>query len=395
MKVLILSNLYTPNILGGAEQSAQLLAEGLLREGHEPIVVTTSNQNAIERVNGVKVYYISDLNLYWIFNHQNQKRYKKLLWHLKDIYNLKSKKEIEKIVDLEKPDIVHTNNLAGFSVSIWALSKERGIPVVHTIRDYYLLCSKSSMFKDDKICKKQCLLCKGFSFLKKYYSHRVDAVVGVSNFIVNLHKSFDYFRNAKIAQGIFNPVSMQTKASMNNHKGLRNRMLKFGFVGMISPHKGVEPILRIFKSTANAELYLFGRFDSKNYKNRLNKQFNAKNIKFMGFQKKEDIYRDIDVLIVPALWNEPFGRIIPEAYTFGIPVIASKRGGIPEIVGEGKTGFLFDPNDLNSLIDEITKFIDDPTLIYKFSNNCIKKAKDFSLETHVNSYLEIYKSLKK
>jgi glycosyltransferase involved in cell wall biosynthesis len=57
----------------------------------------------------------------------------------------------------------------------------------------------------------------------------------------------------------------------------------------------------------------------------------------------------VDFLIVPSVWNEPFGRIVVEAFAAGVPVIASATGGIPEIVTEGRNGFLFDRNDAAAL----------------------------------------------
>lgn len=100
MKVLIFNTLYYPNQLGGAEKSVQLLAEGLLKAGHNVTVVSTSNKDYVDYVNGVKVYYVKTTNLYWVYGAKEEKSYKKPLWHLIDSYNPFNTK-IEAIFDNE------------------------------------------------------------------------------------------------------------------------------------------------------------------------------------------------------------------------------------------------------------------------------------------------------
>ena len=84
--------------------------------------------------------------------------------------------------------------------------------------------------------------------------------------------------------------------------------------------------------------------------------YNNSKIEYKGFIKPEEFYPQIDVLIVPSIWNEPLGRVVFEAYSYGIPVIASKRGGITEIVKEGETGYLFEPFQKGELLMYIEKF---------------------------------------
>lgn len=94
----------------------------------------------------------------------------KPIWHALDIFNPFFKSVIINIIDKEKPDIIHTNNLAGFSVMPWVIAKNLGIPVVHTLRDYYLMCIKSTMYNHEKNCDNhQCVVCFIYTYYKKYY----------------------------------------------------------------------------------------------------------------------------------------------------------------------------------------------------------------------------------
>ena len=78
MKVMIFNTLYCPNQIGGAEKSVQLLAEGLLEKGLKPVIVTTGKENYVDYVNGIKVYYVKTINLYWAYNSKEEKNIKNL-----------------------------------------------------------------------------------------------------------------------------------------------------------------------------------------------------------------------------------------------------------------------------------------------------------------------------
>lgn len=78
MKILIFNTLYYPNIIGGAEKSVQLLAEMLVSRGHEPIIVSTFTDDKIDKVNGIKVYYLHHRNLYWSINSKDKKALQKV-----------------------------------------------------------------------------------------------------------------------------------------------------------------------------------------------------------------------------------------------------------------------------------------------------------------------------
>ena len=101
LKILIFSNLYDPNIFGGAERSVQLLAEKLYRKAQRPVVVTIADKDDVKIVNGVKVYYIKFANLYWGCKAKEQPAHKRFLWHMIDIYNPFLTRKIQDIIKKE------------------------------------------------------------------------------------------------------------------------------------------------------------------------------------------------------------------------------------------------------------------------------------------------------
>jgi len=388
-KILIVNTFYHPNIIGGAEISTQFLAEKLSEFNLIPVVITTSSRDYVNKVNGVKVYYVFHSNLYWRFNVKNKNRFIVLLWHLCDMYNYKIAKKLRKIIEKEKPDIIHTNNLSGFSVSLWNIARKMRIPIVHTLRDYYLLCPRGGMFYKGVNCNTKLHNCKYFSIIKKYYSKYINAVVGISKYILDVHLKNGYFKNAD-KYIINNPISEIQKGVKKKKVQLP---LTFAYFGRLSIIKGLILLINNFQDIKDANLFIFGNGITIDYQNKLIRKYKSSRIRFFGFVDIHKVLPNIDVVIIPSLWNEPFSRVKIEAYSYGIPVIVSNRGGAPEGVEVGKTGFIFDPDKENDLKDKIELFIRKPRIIENMSINCINKAQEYKNLNITNKYLEIYNKL--
>ncbi|MFV9510457.1 glycosyltransferase family 4 protein [Tepidibacillus sp. LV47] len=393
MKILIFNTVYYPNIVGGAEKSVQLLAEGLVERGHEPVIVSTekNDHDRVDWVNGIKVYYLHPRNLYWGIESNKKNKLLKPIWHALDIFNPFFKKVLTNIIKTEQPDVIHTNNLAGFSVIPWVIAKEFKIPVVHTLRDYYLMCVKSTMYHREKNCEnRQCGLCSLYTSFKKYLSNKqyVHYLIGISDFMIQKHKLFGYFTDVP-SKRIFNGIRLPQIEGSSNNKNV-SKPLKFFYMGRIEKTKGVNLLLKEFEHITNAELYLAGRIIDPIIKVNIEKNFYKGNIHFIGYVDPKDVLPEMDILIAPSLWHEPFGRILIEAFQFGKPVIASNRGGIPEVVEDGVTGYIFNPDIEGDLREKINKFILNPSIISEMAKKIPKFMNEFDIDRTVNQYIEVY-----
>lgn len=393
MKVVLINTFYSPNIIGGAERSTQFLAEALVREGHEAIVLSTVDHadSTVDHLNGVKVYYIGIKNLYWQYEkHHTKERSQaiKLCWHAIDIYNPLMAGEVGRILDHEQPDLVHTSNLAGFSVAVWDEVKKRNLPLVHTIRDYYLLCPrKSIMFRNGKSCDSPCWDCSAYAAPKRHYSDRVDAVVGVSQYVLDRHLSLDFFARSPIKTAIYNSYDAPSRCH-DPHSPLR-----FGYLGRLEEMKGFHQLLKHLTQlpTEGWELHVGGQVSQEEL-DYFQTHYPLPNIHYLGFIKPDDFFSEVDVLIVPSLWQEPLGRTVLEAYAHGVPVIGSNRGGIPEIIEPGRTGFIFDPDQAEILLAAINQFIQNPDLIRQMRKNIVGKYQTFTSERILEAYLGVYQA---
>ena len=92
MKILFINTLYYPNFVGGAEKSIQVLAENLVSDGNDVVVISTNSKSYIDEINGVRVYYENPKNLYWSSeDRKNNTILEKFIWHGLDAYNIRIK----------------------------------------------------------------------------------------------------------------------------------------------------------------------------------------------------------------------------------------------------------------------------------------------------------------
>jgi glycosyltransferase involved in cell wall biosynthesis len=388
MKLLMINNLYFPHMIGGAEKVVQLTAEGLVKYGLEPIIVCTGPRDYIDNINGIKVYRFFQRNIYWFFENRRHNLLSSAIWHLLDMYNPAMQHRIEMVIKKEQPHLVHTTNLAGFSVSAWKAVKNCSLPLIHTLHDYYLRCPRSTMFKYNKNCSTSCFQCSFFSIPKRALSSLVDYVIGISSFILDKHCMAGYFPHSP-KNVIWNPVvTPQIK-----HKSSPKIPIRFGYIGRFHQTKGIETLLSIFSNidSHKATLTLAGTGD-ESYVSSLRQRYSAQHIVFLGFVPPDKLYEQIDILVVPSLWEEPFGMVVVEAFSRGIPVIGARRGGISELIDDGKTGFLFEPTNRGELGRIINLFLSDLSLFHEMTLNCFIKSKDFSIENICSKYSRLYSS---
>ncbi|WP_321798342.1 glycosyltransferase family 4 protein [Caballeronia sp. J97] len=391
MKVLIVNTLYFPDEPGGAEVSTRLLAEGLVRAGIEVCVVcaTGSGVDHVANVNGVKVYRLRSVNLYWPHVREKHGRVAKLIWHAIDVYNVMMSRKLSSIIAREKPDVISTSNLSCLSVDIWRLARNAGVPIVHTARDYYLMCPTAIMFSHSKPCQRQCGVCSLYAQPKRVASARVAAAVGVSRFVLQKHLESGYFSRAARTAVIYNACESFATRRTRRYEG---GPVRLGVLGRVSREKGLEVLLEqlLADDTLQWTLAVGGHADA-DYLKTLKSTYDDPRIEYLGRVKSDDFYDSIDILVVPSIWNEPFGRVTVEAYSHGVPVVGANTGGIPEVI-EPRTNLVFDmarPSSIIAKLHEAVALLEDPLVHDRFRDY----ARHFSVEAMVDSYRALYESV--
>ena len=396
---MIFNSYYAPTEIGGAERSVRFIAEQLVHRGHAVRVFTTltNESSSRETINGVDVYRANTRTLETSVAKLNS-RLGNRLHHLIDPYRYWVRKQVQQEVHDFKPDVAHTNNLSGLSVAVLDELFDLGVPIVHTLRDYNLLCANNSLRKDDDQCPEQrCLSCRVLCAPKADSTHRVSAVVGNSDFILKKHLSYGLFKNAKSGT-IYNGFKTESTVSARLHPRSTGRSFRFGYIGMITPRKGInlliDTFISLYRHRKDIELVVAGISpdNEADFLNALMRKAQGLPIKFIGQVRQENFFHQIDCCVLPSLWDEPLSRVIFESFAFATPIIASTTGGSPELIREDETGLLFTPNVEDSLESAMIKIMDDVEAYAKLSANGLARASDFHpekvVEKYINAYLE-------
>jgi glycosyltransferase involved in cell wall biosynthesis len=391
MNILHLTERFRDGAVGGAQVSVDLLATTQAEKGHKVTVVSMSESPADQKIHeGLRSIKLPLRRAYRSLRHEHLPLWKSLVTHICDGYLYGSPSGLSEIIDEVKPDIVHSHVIAGFSSSIWKSARERGAAVVHTIRDYYILCARSTCYKHGTQCGTICGECKLLRFRAGLHTESVHAVVGISQFILNAHIKRRIFNDTRIKQVIPNSVNLTRRA--NNANASRVPGVTFGFLGRIVELKGIWELVRAFQERAlhDDRLFIAGE-GGRSTLERLS-SISDPRIQFLGYRDPACFFSDIDILVVPSLWEEPFGRTVAESLRSGVPVLASKRGGVPEIISKRELGMLFNPDETNSLENGIS-LIKASFLAGRYDPVVIAKhAEMYSPERVYQSYNEVYES---
>ncbi len=181
----------------------------------------------------------------------------------------------------------------------------------------------------------------------------------------------------------------------NFEKKRKNERIVVGIVAVLRAAKRHKLLIEAIKNLPDAELWIVGEGPQKKNLIEFVKKLNLEErIKFLGFQEKiEQIFQQIDIAVLPSE-HEALGTALIEAQACGVPVIGSRVGGIPETLIEGKTGFLFEKDNLEELIDKLRILIENPEIRKKFGKaGRAFVEKKFSLEKMVRDTENLYKSL--
>ena len=347
MRIAIVNSHYYPDEHGGAERSLRFLAEAAVARGHACTVFTTGEARESTEINGVGVERFSLRRR----PESSAAARAKLIWHLRDTYSSAGAVQMSNAIRAFNPDVAHTNNLSGISVALWGCLNRSGIPIAHTLRDYYLMCPNTAQFRNGQSCANRCAPCRFMGAPRLAATRHVRTVIGNSRFVLESHLRAGAFAEANqeiIYNGYEAPIAVHARCEVPE-----TRPLTVGFIGRLAPTKGVEMLIDAFASAAAAlarplRLRIAGAGDA-DYVTHLRERARSVNAEFPGKVSPAAFYESVDVTVVPSLWHEPLARVIFESFAHGVPVIASSRGGSPELVVPGHTGWLFDPAEPDAL----------------------------------------------
>ncbi len=366
---------YPPEGRAGPAFSVQHLAEQLAREGTNPIVFCRTERPGLmrETLRGVEVVRAGT-----------------------DVPVDRLLGALGQVIDHYRPTVVHTNLLMQLPAEpIARLVKNRGVGLVHTVREFSLLCPNELM-RNGRTCAEQCPECRLATVSQREFAGLLDGVAGVSRYILDVHQRMGLFAATRVRRPIHNAYEPPARLSQPRPVG---SPIRLGYLGRLDPMKGIELLLDTL-SGALADrrwtLAVAGRGSiagqgAPQYETTLVRRYPDPRIRFLGFVEPPALLANIDVLIVPSVWQEPFPRVTFEAYAHGVPVIGSSRGGIPEGIDDGHTGLLFEPDEPATLAEAIGSLLDDPARVAAMkAATLVKWEREFTPAEIVRQYRELY-----
>lgn len=363
---------------GGSETYYFNLAEGLRRMGHE-VVFFAMDDPQNEPCEQSKFFVSSkDYN-----GHISTKQKIKNATSL--IYSEESKDKFEKLLQVERPDVIHLNLVhRQITFSILDAPSACDIPVVYTAHDYVPICPSGVMLDSNgNVCEdclmgsfKPCLQKKCVKgsvaksalavmeadYLRKHNTYsKLDRVIAPSDFM-----------RTKLLEGGFSPsqvVVMQNFVDSNLLELAKRtdnapKEKYFLYFGRLSKEKGVDIAIKAFVQAAHKlpetwRLVVAGDGPEREYANELvTKSGCANRITLTGRLDKNEMQKYVDSAffsIVSSRCRENMPYSITESFAASTPVIGADIGGIPELVFDGVTGYLCEPSNVSSLAEAMEK----------------------------------------
>lgn len=381
MKIALTTEYFHP-YTGGAEQSALELSKALKKKGHE-VVIFTRGDGKRDEVEGIQVRRIfSDLEKGTIRRDVPFPR----------LVDRKEEARLIKEIRDENYDILHSNNrdTAVFTASV---GTDLEIPVVAHIRDYWPLCPKRDFLRPEGPCPqpKLCGNCMAryynawhkVAFYYKMWSDTSYRWQEVKNKVDHFVYNSTYTQNRiglEPGSVIYNPVDADKMERGEEESG------KILYIGNVTKRKGVEMLVEAI-SELEVTLHILG----DGY---LLPKIKGKNVIKHGRIEYDELLRHLsnaEILVVPSLWPEPFGRVAVEGMAAGLPVIVTPVGGLPEVVGDA--GIVMNKINVEELKDSIRNLHEDDALRKRLGKKGLERSKMFHPEKIAEEMISLYKEL--
>lgn len=421
MKITLVANGYPPTAYGGVEVYVYQLANYLVSCGHQVTVFCRESslespdylvkEDSFEGVRIIRI--VNDFKKTSSFSDTFQDR------QIENVFTTLLRKET--------PDIVHFNHLIALSSRLPSLADQMRIPFIVSLHDYWPICfqvrlidwrkrqcagpmkggdcyrciqggdgnlgmrilrtAKDALpFSWRQFVRKKILRRSSSTYLTNLSREAIDQryrsfkdsilaarrILTPSQFVRGQYVQNGYpeERIEVLKLGVEFP-SAPKKPSRISGEIASERIVRFVFIGSLIPDKGVDVMIRAFRKLDKdrIRLRIYGRDDIApiEYRNVLKKiSAGDERIEFLGSFKQEaraSVYSDVDAVIVPSRAPETFSIVAHEALAFGVPVIASDIGALPEVVIHGVNGFLISPGDPTALYEVLDNLSSNPGLL--------------------------------
>ena len=341
------------------------------------------------------------------------------LWHTsrtalkavgRTVYSLESKRKMKALVQAKRPEVAHLHGInRQISPSILPVLKRSGVPVIQTVHNAEFICPALHLYIEHRreICQR-CLNGKyyhafvhrcvkgswaasGLSVLAQYV-HRIcrirqrciDLFVCPSRFLAGkLVEAGIPEDRVRHLPNYVDPASYEP----NYDPG------RYGvYAGRLSPEKGLPTLLKAAALAREVPLVIAGEGNEEETIRRSVDEHRLGNVRLVGYQQGDELkktMRDAAFVVVPSECYENSPMAIYEGSALGKPTVASRIGGIPELVDPGATGLLFEPRNAEQLADAMQQLHRDPQSCREMGRRAREKIAEIC-DGHYDRLMQLY-----
>ena len=401
MKILHVNKFF--DFKGGAETVLHATIEHQRAQGHEVHVFSTRSPKNVPSDDAS--FFVEQFD--YAIREGMRKDARKALSFL---WNREARQAIRAMLKKIQPDVIHLHNIYHhFSSSILGPIRESGIPCVQTLHDYKLACPNYKMYTEGSPCER----CKGGRYFEAVRHHCMGAsfsanVLGaVEMNLTKLMQSYErtvrvficpvqFMADKMTAWGEPSSKMMVIPNAVDLSPVPATRDGGYLFIAArLSQEKGHEALIRAMAQVPEMKLKIAGIGPEESRLRALTTSLNATNVEFLGFLRRSEhqsVWRRAAAMVAPSVWYENAPLSVLEAMADGLPILASRIGGLPELVGHGENGLLVDPGNVDAWVEAIREFAQTPEeirshLAQESRNRVVER---FSWEMHLASLQEAY-----
>jgi glycosyltransferase involved in cell wall biosynthesis len=337
MKILVAHNAYQHR--GGEDAVVEAEVELLRSYGHE-VEIYRQHNDALNRMSPAKAAVSA-------------------------IWSQDSAAEVEALCHRFHPDVIHVHNTFPLiSPSLYWAADGLDIPVVQSLHNFRLLCPQAIFLREGRICEDCVGKLPWRSVTRKCYreSAAQSAVIttmlathralGTFRHRVTRYIALNHFARSKYIEGGLPADRFRIKPNFVPSPATPNWEDRSGglYVGRLSSEKGLHVLAETIRMQSNARIEVIGSGPMEVLARE------AFGERYLGYRTLDDIMQRMgraQFMVLPSICYENSPRTIVEAFSCGLPVIASRLGALAEIVRDGVTGLLFSPGDPKDLAEKI------------------------------------------
>jgi glycosyltransferase involved in cell wall biosynthesis len=322
------------------------------------------------------------------------------------LWSARAARELTELATTFQPDVVHVHNTFPLvSPSVLYAARRHGAVVVQTIHNFRLICPQAMLLRDGRPCE----LCVGRLPLPAirfgcYRASRSQSAVAAAT--IMLHRSLGTYRRTvdryialtefsrdKLVQGGLPAERIAVKPNFVDLPEVPDPSLHRSgglFVGRLAREKGIAVLAEAAQLGAWSGVDVVGVGDEEA------RVAGHPHLRWVGKAGAAEVLarmREASYLLLPSIWYEVFPRTIVEAFGSGLPVIASRIGGIPSIVENGLTGLLFEPGNPHDLVRAVAWAEANPEAMAKMGRRArLEFERKYSSGTNYRTLVGVYDS---